>query len=220
MILVSPTEPPAIRRLGRTSSTPEKHGVDLFWVAKGNKWGIQRKQFPDDFMASLNDGRLQKEIIQMKELDHAVLILEGYGEWTTEGALVSQWSMESNQFFGMLWSLTLEHGITTLRVRGEEELVRAVKSLEAWSKKDKHLSLIRRPKPTSPWGVVSSRDWGIHLLQSFEGVGAGLAGAMYDEFGGVPLRWTVEDPKGLEVVRGIGGVTAQRLWDALEEESP
>ena len=83
-MLASPTEPKQLRDLGTTSSIPENHGADFLIVAQKRRIGVQRKQFPGDLLASLNDGRLYNQIPHLSELDHALLIVEGHGRWTDD----------------------------------------------------------------------------------------------------------------------------------------
>lgn len=75
---------------------------------------------------------------------------------------------------------------------------------------------LSRPKPVSgPWGTRSNRDWGIHLLQSFPGIGSTTAGLIYDTYG-VPFKWSITE-KDLTSIPGIGKVIARRLLDSLKE---
>ena len=73
---------------------------------------------------------------------------------------------------------------------------------------------LSRPKPDSgPWGTRSNRDWGIHILQSFPGIGPRHAGLIYDR--------TVSRLSGrldrirLTSIPGIGKVIARRLLETL-----
>ena len=59
-MLISPSEPAAIRALGTTCDIPERHGCDVLFVAHGGYWGVQRKELKD-FVASVNDDRLGKD---------------------------------------------------------------------------------------------------------------------------------------------------------------
>ena len=79
-ILCSPTEPRSlVAELGKTSGKPEQYGVDFMWMSHGFWYGVQRKQYPNDLEASLNDGRLQKELGQITQLEQAFFVLEGFG---------------------------------------------------------------------------------------------------------------------------------------------
>jgi len=185
------------------------------WWAHRKRWGIQRKQFPGDFLASVYDGRLAKEIGQMASLDFRFLILEGFGEWTDEGDLIDRRKFTRSQMYGLIATFSTEHDVTVLRVRNMAETAAAVRALEAWSKKTKHVSMSRRPKPKGAWGTPDNRDWALHLLQSFTGIGPIQAAAIFDHFEGVPLSWTVSVVEVMEV-DGIGKKRAEQMWGAID----
>lgn len=85
--------------------------------------------------------------------------------------------------------------------------------LERWFLKGSHKGINVRPKPATAWGQRQDRDWGIHVLQSFDGIGPGVAGAIFDKWG-IPLVWTV-GKSDLESVDGVGKKRAEKLWGAL-----
>lgn len=214
-LLISPTEPFEIKRLGKTSPKPERYGADILWLTPKGKFGVQRKQFPGDFLASLHDGRLHKELGQMTALDKGMLIVEGYGQWTSEGHLVDQRAFTEAQLYSLISTLTFEHDLVVIRVRDISSTIRAINSFFTWTEKDAHTSLQRRPNPKNMWGTANSKDWAHHLLQSFPGIGAVQATEIYDHFGKIPMRWET-DLKGLMEVKGIGKVRAENLLKALQ----
>ncbi len=213
-LLISPTEPPEIKRLGAISPKPEKYGVDILWFANRLKIGVQRKRFPDDFLASLYDDRIYKELAQMRSLDRAMLIVEGFGKWTNDGHLLDQRKFTKAQMFNLINTITFEFGVIVNRVRDMPETIQAIHAFYAWSEKTKHRSLTVRSNPAGKWGTPTSREWGLHLLQSFEGIGPDLAGKILDHFGKVPMRWEVTEKELIEV-QGVGKVTAKKLREAL-----
>ncbi len=212
---VSPTEPIPFSRLGQTSSIPEKYGVDFFWVGNARTWGIQRKRFPDDFLASLlHDGRLAKELSQMQQLDHGIILLEGLGTWSDDGFLLDQ-KFHIGQLYGWMLSCFFEMNLPVFRVRTQRDALFFIDRMEAWSKRKSHWSLHRRPKAkANMWGQKGNYEWGIHLLQSFEGIGPAAAEGIYNHFGHVPLKWTVTEDDLMEVP-GIGKKKARDLLDSL-----
>lgn len=221
-ILISPTErwdhrtafPNAV-----ISSVPEQYGSDILIVTIHGRLGIQQKVFPDDLFASLNDGRLSKELLQMQTLDIAVLLLKGTPFYTSDGYLVdvqgSRWKDTAIHNFQR--SLFIQHRVYTEWVKDDHMAVNIIHEwLEYMSKA--HRGISTRPKPeTNSWGKTSSREWGLYLLQSFPGIGPKRAGAIFDKFGKVPLRWECAAEE-LTEVEGIGKATAQRLVQALESE--
>lgn len=211
---VSPTEPRPYSEMGKSSPLPEKYGVDFWWVGQGATWGIQRKKFPEDYLASLKDGRLTKELAQMQQLDYPMVMLEGLGTWTDDGMLLDQ-KFHKGQLFGWMLSCFFEMGIPVFRVKSQRDALHFIDRVEAWSKRKSHWSLSRRPgvKPNS-WGQKGNREFGLHILQSFEGIGPAAAEGIYDHFEGVPLEWSVTGEE-LQEIDGIGPKTADKLLDSL-----
>jgi DNA excision repair protein ERCC-4 len=215
-VYISPTEPAPIKALGRVSGIPERYGCDILIVNGRQQTGVQRKQFPGDLLASLRDGRLNEQLGKMTVLDRAVLILEGHGQWTMDGELIDQQRFTKGQLFGIIYSLAFEFGVEVLWVGSMRETAEAVVELNRWCQKDKHMSLARRPGPQGDgWGKRSAQAWGMHLLQGFPGIGPELAGRIIEHFGGIPLRWSV-DEKGLQAVPGVGKGKAGKLWGMLD----
>lgn len=213
-ILVSPTERGLLAAIGKSSSIPERKGVDVFWVARGKQWGVQRKEFPNDFVASLRGERLSKELAQMAKLDVAILLLEGYGQWTNSGQNLEQ-AITKQQLWNWTISAALSRGIMVYQVESEADGTEFVKSVYAWSNKPVHRALMTRPKPQGSWGERGNLDWELHLLQSFEGIGPGVAMEIIKHFEGLPMQWTVTVDE-LQEVKGIGKKRAEALIRSLE----
>lgn len=214
-MLVSPTEPAFLRALGKTSLVPESYGVDfMFPSTEFGLVGIQRKEL-NDFVASVKDGRLAKEIGQMKRLGLAMLVLEGRASWTNDGLLTStstQWRM--SQHLGTLWSVQLS-GCWLATTTSVQETSTLISAFTRWTAKPRHIALESRPGPTSDeWGKVGNREWALHMLQGFRGIGPVQAAAIYDHFGGVPFLWSVGVVDLMEVP-GIGEKRAEGLIGAL-----
>lgn len=215
-MLISPSEPARLKALGEVSGASERYGCDILITSGNQLTGIQRKKFPEDFMASLGDGRLVTQLQKMGPLDRKLLVLEGYGQWTMDGELVGMARFTKHQMFGLVFSLAFEFGLQVVRVKDIAETIDLLEELEMWAGKEKHLSLLSRPGPKKDgWGREQGDARWLHILQGFPGIGPGTAGNIIDHFGGIPLKWTVESAKDLEAVPGIGKVIAQRLWEAL-----
>jgi ERCC4-type nuclease len=217
MILVSPTEPEKIKQLGKVSPIPEQYGADVLFSARGQLVGVQRKAF-DDFLASLFDGRLGKEITQMKRLNIAVLVIEGRPRWTLDGELIDDnRRITRNQLRSLLWTIAIGHNVAVEWTDSIDDTVNTITNLRAWAAKKKHLSVARRPGPSGPWGKATTKDWAVHFLQGLPHIGPELAERIYDTFKGVPMRWAV-GKKELTRVPGIGKQKAKVLWEILGGE--
>lgn len=213
-MLVSPAEPAQFKSLGKSSPLPEKYGVDFLMLGTPvGIAGIQRKTITD-LLASVFDGRLQRELSQMASLDIGMLLLEGVPQWTTEGYLLAPQTWTIKQHIGLLWSIQLA-GYWYISTQSPAETYETIKSFESWLAKDNHSGLKRRHIPTRDvWGTKDNTGWQSHLLQSFPGIGPAQADAIIEKFGGLPLRWTVDDLD-LQQVKGIGVKKAEQLWKCL-----
>lgn len=225
-LLVSPAEPSWLRRALAArfevvlNAIPERHGVDIAWRGPGGWWGVQRKQI-DDLIASLHDGRLQREVAQMCA-DNGVtmphIIIEGKVKFTVEGTLMRDaWGKEvtRQQWQGIVWSLQ-RSGVAITYAPAQQDAVEAIAALYDWSRKAKHQSLHGRPGPApGAWGTRDSKAWQMHLLQGFDGIGPEVARGIIDHFGRVPLRWDVEEREMLQV-KGLGKKRVETLRKALQ----
>lgn len=215
-MLVSSTEPSLFHGLGQLSTKPEEWGADfLWWIKKDRTWGgVQRKEI-SDFIKSAQDGRLTKEVAQMRELGLAVLILEGKQTWIGDHLTVSDYCKMSRAQFNGLMMKAQSAGIAVLHSANQAETAASVTWVEQWSQKEDHSSLTSRPgAPKNTWGSVSNREYGIWVLTSLPGVGRELAARIWDEFDGLPIAWTVTEDD-LCRVKGLGKVKAKRLSEML-----
>jgi DNA excision repair protein ERCC-4 len=227
-LFMSPAEPQAVKsafnaRMGgySVSGLPEQYGVDMLWRTRGTWWGCQRKTV-SDFVASLLDGRITREVAQMRtRVSMPTLLIEGRVAFTLEGergmTLIGNGfgqTVTRKQWRGLMWSLA-SAGIAVDYTANISETAAYVADMMEWTTKARHTSLTARPKMVdSAWGTPGSRDWGVYLLQGFEGVGPGVAEAMWDHFGRVPLSWDC-DGEELLAVPGLGKERVRRLTEAL-----
>lgn len=217
-MLVSPSEPKQLKKLGKVSSIPENYGADFLILGHKTRIGVQRKQFPGDFLSSLDDNRLYSQLPALTELDRALLIIEGRGRWTEDGELITDkyHSFTKQQLHGLLFSIMFEFNVPSIIVGNLDDTVLVLTHLETWAKKTKHMSLKSRKGPEKTgWGTATEHHLAQHIMQGFPGVGQELAGRVVDRFEGVPLTWTVEMDE-LMKVEGVGKKKAESMWKALD----
>lgn len=216
-MLIAPSEPEQLKALGLSSIAPERKGVDILFASKHHGMvGIQRKQFPGDFLKSKSDARLPKEYIQMQTLDVAILLIEGRGRWTTDGELIYEygsWNKSSHRRY--LLSVRAK-GIWVEQVDSIAETIAFIGDVKAWADKPVHHSTRMVPAAKKDgWGRITSRDYLIHLIQALPDVGPELAIRIVDMFG-CPFRLTVTKEQ-LMTVHGIGKGKAQQIIDVFQE---
>lgn len=205
MIYVAPTEPPSLKAIGKVSSIPERVGADILFFARGQKHAIQRKELKD-LLASIADGRLAKELSQMRTsvAGHRLLIIEGKTQWSIDGKLLGTFGQDwtLRQWLGMLWSVH-EAGCDVMQTQNLEQTIQATRWFVEWAGKD-HRSLKQRPGlGKGMWGTnASDPEWISWCLQSIPGISSVLAQRIYETVGNpLTLRVTKED---LLKVEGLG----------------
>lgn len=211
-MLIAPSEPASLRTLGTYSPLPESLGCDFLVPCPSGMVGIQRKEI-HDLIASRADGRLARELAQMKQLDIAILLVEGRLRWTSDGVLStsrSKWTR--SQHLGLLFSVQ-SGGVWINSSESIQESREYLLQLEKWFMKTTHKGLMTRPKPQTIWGDRQDRDWAIHTIQSVDGVGPEMAGRIFDMYG-LPFTMTVS-VEDLLKVDGIGRKRAEKIVRAF-----
>lgn len=224
MILVAPSEPVALKEIGKSSTIPEMYGADLLIPGNGILVGIQRKQFPGDFIASMSDGRLQTSLLKLSQVDVPILVLEGRPSWSFNGFLVGFNYGRGGEFArstlrSLLFSAQSELGITHHWTDSMNDTIDFTRDLARWAEKDKHDSLFKRPgiPKNEATRRISDRDRAAWILQGLDNIGYTTACSIYDYFEGLPLRWTVTK-KELQEVPGVGKGRAVKLTTLIGEK--
>jgi ERCC4-type nuclease len=210
-MLVSPAEPPQLRKLGKTSSLPETYGADFLIHSPLGLVGVQRKEL-SDLVASLHDDRVSREIIQMRELDWAIWILEGVPTWTSDGlAMWTRTKYTKAQHLGVLFSLSSQ-GFSILSSTGTQDTIGLLSAFNDWVMKSEHRGINQRSSPRGMWGKPDAREWQINFLQGLPGMGYTRAAAVVDFYGCLPFKLDGV----LEDVPGVGKRTADRIRGLFE----
>lgn len=213
-MLVSPAEPDPFKSLGISSSVTEGLGCDfLIHSPVFGRVGIQRKELKD-LVASLSDDRFSREVVQMKELEVGIWLLEGRPTWSSDGQLMSSRTpFLRDQLDGLRFNL-LSQGFWVLHSDSIQDSMRLLSQLERWLKKKSHSTLNRRSSARGVFGVADTQEWQIHFLQGLPGVGYDRAAAIRAHYAGLPF--TLRSGVVLEDVPGVGKKTAQRIREVLD----
>jgi ERCC4-type nuclease len=205
---------------------PERYGADVLTAVEGRgRLAIQRKQFPDDLLASLDDGRLARELPLLSQTEYPVLIVEGRPMWTADGHLMQSWNSRWTraQLRNLLRSVWRVHGVAVETTDDLQDTAAAVLEMEAWFRKSEHLSLRRRPKPVyrDSWGQLQTRHKGTKMLsffyQGIEGVSVTLADDLVKHFP-MPVRLCNASIEDLMSVPNIGQKRAETIYRFLRQE--
>lgn len=214
---VAPTEPPLLKTIATTISMfPEYRGCDVTWFAHDEVWGVQRKELKD-FIQSVGDGRLARELAQMQGMPMPMILIEGRVSYDLNGnLLLSGYGQQFTraQFLGMLWSVRNE-GVHVDFTESTQATTDYIRMLGRWSAKTKHTSIMRRPGPVSAWGKPDHTQFAVHILQGFDGIGLDKARAIVNHFGGLPLTLTCTDAE-LLAIPGIGKGLVGKLREGTQ----
>ena len=228
-MLVSRAEPSVFFTLGESSGLPEEYGADFYWESPLGKVGVQRKEFPGDFLSSMQDrsGRMNLELLKMQSLDVKVLMIEGEqrARWTNDGTLMAghhplRYTIDQHRNY--LASIQLFRGLQVQRTHDKWDSMRFLESFKQWTLAKDHHALDYRPAAQTEgfWDTLSNEDYQKWFLQSLPLVGPVRAKNIIKTLG-FPFRLTINGPNDLMEVPGIGGLLAQRIWDMFHKlEAP
>jgi len=221
MILVSPSEPAELREaLGATSSPLcEEKGADILAPTGKGLLGIQRKEVPSDFLASLEDGRLARELpLLSRGVDFPILLLEGSFIYDTDDCLRVGGRPTRYKHLGikrLLRSVFYSYGIYVEHSSGLSDTPTVVKELIDYFSHD-HISLYTRPKLQGLWGRPTPNEQICYFYQGIPGVGVVLAQSLAKILP-KPADLVTASLDGLKSIPGIGKQRAERIFKFLHD---
>lgn len=216
MIYVSGAEPAELRVMGESSNAPEAFGADFMFASDAfGMVGIQRKKFPEDLVASMNDGRLGKELIQLQALDVRILIFEGVPMFTDRGDLIYDYAnMTKRSLINMQTSLVAHHGVTPWWTVSISDTFNTVMSIYDYCQKATSSSSLTGRVRKMKWGDGTAKEFAVFMAEGIPGIGRTRAEALVKKFGGLPVALTATREELLEV-EGIGPKAADSIMRAF-----
>lgn len=221
MILISPSEPAVLREALGAASSPlcEEKGADILAPTGKGLLGIQRKEIPADFLASLEDGRLTRELPPLsKGVDFPILLLEGMFIYDTDDCLRVGGRPTRYNRLGikrLLRSVFYSHGVYVEHSGGLSETPTAVKELIDYFSHD-HTSLFTRPKLQGLWGKPIPSEQISYFYQGVPGVGVVLAQSLTRIFP-KPADLVTASLDDLKAIPQVGKQRAARIYKFLHD---
>jgi len=166
---------------------------------------IERKT-TSDFAQSIVDGRLFKQVAQMKKFfDSVLIIIEGYKIYEPKI------DIHPNAIKGALVSLTVRWRVPLLFSKNNEETASLLYLIgkQTLTKNEISYRPGRRPK--------KQRKHQLYILQGLPQVGPKLAGKLLDYFGSVEKVITASEEE-LQKIAGLGKIKAQKIRNVVKEE--
>lgn len=164
---------------------------------------IERKTVPD-FISSMINQRLLKQIEEIKQYDNKLIIIEGISEkelYNDESSGVN-----SNAIRGFLLSITLKHKIPLIFSKNSEDTAKFISILS--KKKEKEINLNAKKK------TLNKKQQLQFIIESFPGVGPKKAKLLLEKFGSIQniiLAPTDELEK-------ILGIKAKQIREIIERK--
>src|SRR3972149_1124195 len=227
-ILISPTEPYEIKSdFGEYGISAPHLPSDYGWYVKGKRSLVQRKHIPGDMLASIQDGRFQRDMqILLENIEQggrSYLLQEGHWSCDKQGMILnpvrpSGWSYEK---ISELLSTVQEMGIELLISPDISMTALVIISQVRWELKEDHSSLSRRPGLVAEWGKPSYASYTIWSYQGIPGVGGvtsiyAVHEVYYDNETGEITGWTAEPIKlgGFDSIQDLVDLVSKIYYDA------
>ena len=177
----------------------EPRQLDVGDYILSSRIGVERKNV-DDYLSSLIDGKLFKQIQQLRDAySRPILILEG-------DDLLTKRNISHNAIFGSLAAISVDYGVTVFRTKNALEtadLMRIIAQRE--QKDDKKKIAIRGMKKK-----MSTHERQQFLVEGLPNVSAVLANRLLNHFGSIRGIINASEKELMEV-EGIGKNIASEI---------
>ena len=232
-ILVSGSgESSKLKSIGIVSPLPEKFSCDVVCLLPNRLTLLFQRKTVVDFLASLNDGRLSKDLAKTEEDEFRYLIFEGEPKYDKEGFLLRPWRSRRGKVFPkptrfkrehlmkMLFSVRYTHGVEVLHTKDLNDTILTIQMLAEYLSKETHLGFLQRPKIRGEWGIPSGEERKLNFLQGLPGVGVKIAkGILAAGEGNIPMQWVVTKEELMEIPF-IGEAKGEKIWGFIPEWEP
>ncbi len=216
VIAVTTNEPRSIKVLFPDAiETPLRYDMSIY--AELGIAGIERKKIPSDLLASIEDGRLRRELIAMREeCDFSILLLHGKFRFKDDilydGKHPTRWNRKGIR--NMLRTLEWVEGCFIEYAVDNIELVDTVHELAEYLDDKSHFSLKGRPGIQKIWAVPTKLEKIVHFYDGLPGIAAVRARALALRFPD-PLQLYEASVDDISSIRGFGKSAAIEIHNFL-----
>jgi Fanconi anemia group M protein len=164
---------------------------------------IERKTV-SDFLTSMINQRLIKQIEELKQYENKLIIIEGISE--KELYEENKEGINPNAIRGFLLSITLKHKIPLIFSKNSEDTAKFIEILS--KKKEKEINLNAKKK------TLNKKEQLQFIIESFPGVGPKKARKLLEKFGSIQniMLAPTED------LKEILGIQAENIREIIERE--
>ncbi|HPD81477.1 MAG TPA: ERCC4 domain-containing protein [Candidatus Pacearchaeota archaeon] len=166
---------------------------------------IERKTV-SDFISSMINKRLLKQIEELKQYPNKLLIVEGISEKELYSSSEKEGGMNPNAIRGFLLSILLKHKIPVLFTKNSEDTAKFMNIL--FKKKEKEINLNAKKK------TLSKKEQLQFIIESFPGIGPKKSKKLLEKFGSI--QNIILAPT--EELKKILGEKAKQIRKIIEEK--
>ncbi len=141
------------------------------YIVKGT--AIERKTV-SDFISSMKDGRLMKQLEELKQYESRLLVVEGIDEQDLYIDSEENIGMHPNSIRGFLLSILLNHKIPIIFTKNYEDTARFISVLSKKEQRDAPLNVSKK--------VLGKKEQAQYLLEGFPGIGPKTARKLLKKF--------------------------------------
>ena len=168
-----------------------------------NKVGIERKS-AQDFNDSIIDGRLFKELIELKNnFEKPILLIEGF---PTGG-------IHPEAIAGALSSFMIDFGVNIIQTQNSEESATILKRIAIREQKTKK----RKPLIRKAMKLSNPNESAIQVISSYPGINRTLASRLLETFGTISnvINASVDE---LKEVEGLGPKKSEKMVNLSKQK--
>lgn len=181
-----------IRNLALKGVSIEPQQLDIGDYVLSSRIGVERKSV-DDFLESLIDGKLFKQIAQLRDTySRPMLILEGEN-------LLTKRNINHNAIFGSLASITVDYGIPVLNTKDSQETADLLNIIAKREQREEKKEIAVRGEKT----LMSIKERQQFIIEGLPNVSAVIAKRLLTHFGSIKDIANATEEE-LMKIRGIG----------------
>ena len=217
-ILITTNEPRRIRELFEDRvETPL--GFDMMLYTEAGKVGIERKKVPGDLISSIEDGRLGREILAMREeCQIKIILFHGIMRYNENGTLKlgkrTSYRWTDKGIRNLRRTLEFVEGCYIEYARNNEELVKVVNEIQAYLDEDSHLSTKGRSPIRTDWIKPTREERIRYFYDGLPGVAVVGATKLAQKFPN-PMDLYQASPEQIAEIPRFGKNTALKIFNFL-----
>ena len=195
-----------VRNLTTSGACVEPQQLDVGDYVISSRIGVERKSV-DDFLESLTDGKLFRQIAQLRDAyPRPVLILEGEN-------LLTKRNISHKAIFGSLASINVDFGVPVITTKNSAETADLLHVMAKREQKDdKKLVAIREEKTS-----MSLRERQQFVIEGLPNVSAVLANRLLDHFGSIRNITNASEEELMEI-KGVGKNISSEIIELLNAQ--